>query len=90
MTVAYPLRFQPEEEGGGYWVQGLPPLDNVLTQGPTLEVARERAAEALSLVLELLLDEGRPVPRPFSASGAGVYLIQPEPAVAARIAALGP
>lgn len=87
MTIAFPLRFHREDEGG-YWFQGLPPYENVLGEGATLAQARLMAAEALSGVLEVMLDSGQPVPRPVPAGGNDVVAIAPEPAVCQRLQAL--
>lgn len=78
MKIAYPMRFTPADEGG-YWVQGLAPLSNVLTEGATLEEALAMAREALTGVLETMLDQGQPVPRPFAAQGEDIQMIAPEP-----------
>ena len=80
MTLAFPMRFHPAEEGG-YWVQGLAPLTNVLTEGETIEDAKAMAREALSAVLASMLDHGEPIPRPSTAEGEGIQLIAPEPSV---------
>ena len=88
MKIAYPMRFQREEEGPGWWAQGLAPLEDVMTQGDTLEQTRARAREALSVVLELMLDQGRRVPRPFSMPGMGVELVEPEADVVPRLVKL--
>jgi predicted RNase H-like HicB family nuclease len=51
--------FEPQEEGG-YYVYA-PDLPGLHTQGETLEEARANAEEALSLYVEGLQEEGRPL-----------------------------
>jgi predicted RNase H-like HicB family nuclease/DNA-binding XRE family transcriptional regulator len=85
MTLAYPMKFHPAEEGG-YWVQGVPPLTNVLSEGETLEHAKEMAREALSGVFLSMLDHGLPIPRPLPIiEEEGIQWIEPEPSVVAPI-----
>jgi predicted RNase H-like HicB family nuclease len=52
--------FEPAEEGG-YTVH-FPALPGCITEGDTLEEARAMAADALELYLEVLRQEGRPIP----------------------------
>jgi predicted RNase H-like HicB family nuclease len=80
VAIAFPLRFERDEDGG-YVVQGLPPLDNVMTEGATLEQARAMAREALSGILAFMLDDGQAIPRPAVAQGRDIELIAPEPAI---------
>jgi len=46
----YPAIFEPDEEAGGYCVY-FPDLENVFTQGETLNEAMEMAQDALCLML---------------------------------------
>ena len=46
---------------GGYLVT-CPALPGVVSQGNTLEEARANAAEAIDLYLEVLLEDGEPLP----------------------------
>ena len=55
-TVVY----EPAEDGG--YVVTCPALPAVVTQGETLEEARAMAADAIHLVLQDLIEEGRPIP----------------------------
>ncbi len=57
---SYTAVFEPAEEGG-YTVH-FPALVGCVTEGDTLEEARERAAEALELYLESLNADGLPLP----------------------------
>lgn len=56
----YTAVFEPAEEGG-YTVY-FPALPGCITEGDTLEEARAMAAEALELYLQVLQQEGRPIP----------------------------
>jgi len=58
---AYTAVFEPAEEGG--YVVSFPALPGCLTQGETLEEARQMAAEALQGYLEVLIARGRPIPQ---------------------------
>ncbi len=80
MRIAYPFGFT-EEADGGFSVQGLAPLTGVITQGDSLGEARRNATEALTLMLEGLLDDGDLVPAPPTVVPAGVEMIEPEPEV---------
>lgn len=56
----YTAVFEPAEEGG--YVVTFPALPGCATQGETLDEARAMAADALRGYLEILLEEGRPLP----------------------------
>lgn len=87
MKLAYPIRVWPE--GGGFSVQGLPPLDNVITCGEDREDALRNGIEALTGVLESMLDHGQPIPDPVQAApdagGGEVVLVEPDPSAAVPI-----
>lgn len=53
---------QPEEAGG--FSVSVPALPGCHTQGETREEALEMARDAIEGYLEVLADEGRPLPRP--------------------------
>lgn len=84
MKLAYPVRFHHAEEGG-FWVQGVEPMSNVLTQGDTLEDAEAMAKEALTGILESMLDDNIPIPKPAAIKGKDIHLIEPEPEVVTPI-----
>lgn len=52
--------FEPDEDGG--FVVTCPALPGLVTQGDTMEEAREMAGEAIELYLESLLADGGPLP----------------------------
>lgn len=83
MRVAYP--FQIQQEGGSFLVRGLPPLDNVMTYGETEDQALAAAQEALSGVLEVMLEDGEVIPDPPVVTGGDVHLVEPSPQIAVPI-----
>lgn len=85
MTLRYPVRFIPADEGG-FVVQGLPPLDGVITQGEDLAEAKEMAKDALNGALAVMLDRNIPIPMPPDAESApDIVFIEPDPDIAAPI-----
>ena len=60
MEQSYTVLFEPAEEGG--YVVFCPALPGLVTEGDTLEQARERAKEAIEGYIESLLKNGEPVP----------------------------
>ena len=56
----YTAVFEPAEEGG--YVVSFPALPGIATQGETLEEARAMAADLLKGYLEILHEDGRPLP----------------------------
>ncbi len=56
----YTAVFEPEENGG--YTVWFPALRGCLTCGATLDEAREMAAEALQGYLEILQEDGTPIP----------------------------
>jgi predicted RNase H-like HicB family nuclease len=59
-NAQYVCTFRPEPEGG-YTVR-CAAFPELITNGRSLEEAREMAREALELCLEVYRDEGRPIP----------------------------
>ena len=60
--VAYLCRFRPEPEGG--FTVTCPKLSPVVTYGETLEEAQANAREAIELCLEVMREDGQPIPPP--------------------------
>ena len=56
----YTVLFEPAEEGG--YVVTCPSLPGLVTEGDTLEEAREMAADAIRGYLETLSKDGLPIP----------------------------
>ncbi|MCH7768505.1 MAG: type II toxin-antitoxin system HicB family antitoxin [Nitrospinae bacterium] len=60
VEYTYTVLFEPAEEGG--YVVTCPALPGLVTEGDTLEEAREMAADCLQGYLETLQELGRPLP----------------------------
>ena len=60
--VAYLCRFQPEPEGG--FTVTCPKLPPVVTYNEILEEAQANAREAIELCLEVMREDGQPIPPP--------------------------
>jgi len=58
--LRYTVLFEPAEEGG--YVVTCPALPGLVTEGDTLEEAREMAADAIRGYLESLSKDGKPLP----------------------------
>ncbi len=56
----YTVMFEPNEEGA--YTVTCPALPGLVTEGRTLEEARAMAAEAIEGYLEILQEDGRPIP----------------------------
>ncbi|HBN08369.1 MAG TPA: DNA-binding protein [Cyanobacteria bacterium UBA8530] len=86
MRLSYPIRFTVDpSEPGVYNVQGLPPMDGVITFGESLEEARWMAKDALTGVLAAMLDRSLPIPRPPEVEGENIQWIEPSAEVAIPI-----
>jgi antitoxin HicB len=59
-TYTFTMLFEPAEEGG--YVVTCPALPGLVTEGDTMEEAREMAEDALRGYLETLIEDGLPVP----------------------------
>ncbi len=73
--TAYPAIFHPDEKG--YWVE-FPDLPVCVTEGDTLEEAKEMAKEALSAILESLDSRKMSIPIPSNIEGEDIYYIEPD------------
>ena len=62
VLVAYLCLFRPEPEGG--FTVTCPKLPPVVSYGETLEEAQANAREAIELCLEVMREEGEPIPPP--------------------------
>lgn len=56
----YTILFTPAEEGG--YVVTCPALPGLVTEGDTYEEARARAKEAIEGYIEVLIEDGKPIP----------------------------
>lgn len=59
--TTYTVILTPDPEQGGYTVR-VPALPGCNTQGETLEEALANAREAMALYLEVLREQGEPIP----------------------------
>jgi antitoxin HicB len=59
-TYTFTMVFEPAEEGG--YVVTCPALPGLVTEGDSLEEARQMASDALRGYLESLLEDGQPIP----------------------------
>lgn len=50
------------DESGGYWVE-VPALRGCASQGETVEDALENVKDAIKLYLEVLQEDGAPIPK---------------------------
>ena len=57
----YTVYFEPAEEGG--YVVTCPALPGLVTEGDSIEEAREMARDAIRAYLESLRKDGLPIPR---------------------------
>jgi antitoxin HicB len=75
-VISYPARFEVAEEGG-YNVQFID-LSGCITEGDSLEDAKAMAQEALTGILEVMLDDAAyAIPAPSKAKGKDIYYIEP-------------
>ncbi len=51
-----------EAEEGGYWIE-VPALSGCYSQGETVEEALENVRDAIKLYLEVLQEDGTPIPK---------------------------
>ncbi len=68
MIIRYPASFDPQEEGG--FTVTFPDIQGAITEGDTEEEALFNAAEVLSAMLALRLEEGKDIPLPSRVKGA--------------------
>jgi predicted RNase H-like HicB family nuclease len=59
-VMNYRIILTPDETGG--YVVTCPALPGLVTEGDTLEEAREMAADAIRGYLEVLAEDGEPIP----------------------------
>jgi predicted RNase H-like HicB family nuclease len=77
--VAYLCHFRPEPEGG--FTVTCPKLPPVVTYGETLEEAQANAREAIELCLEVMREDGQPIPSPDGDFGSPIDQLVPVAAV---------
>jgi antitoxin HicB len=67
MRIAYPALFDPQPQGG--YTVTFPDLPEAITEGDSLDEARFNAAECLSLVLDVRIEQGDALPMPSTPEG---------------------
>lgn len=75
MDIRYPAVLEPQEEGG-FFVR-FPDFEDVFTEGGSREEALFNAAEVLSAMLALKIEDGDPVPVP-SSGAPSAELVSPD------------
>lgn len=74
MQIRYPAKIEPQD--GQFFVQFVD-FENVFTCGETMEDALMNAAEVLSVMLEVMMEDGQPIASP-SPNVAGAHYIAPD------------
>jgi antitoxin HicB len=69
MLYRVPLIFAPQPEGG--FTVTSPVLPELITEGETIQEGLANAQDALSAVLELYAEQGRPLPSGISVPASG-------------------
>lgn len=81
----YPAHFDPAPEGG--YTVTFRDIPEAVTQGDTMDEARDRARDALVTAMDFYFEDGQAVPAP-SAPQEGEQLVTLPPSVAAKVALL--
>ena len=82
--LTYPARIRHMAEDKSYLVE-FPDLPGCLTEGDTLEEAKENAKEALTGYLSSVFERNLKIPDPSAIKGKNIYGIEPEPEVTVPI-----
>jgi antitoxin HicB len=69
MLRRVPLVFAPQPEGG--FTVTSPILPELITEGDTLEEAYANVSDALAAVIDLYVEQGRPLPQGVDLPGSG-------------------
>ena len=84
MILTYPARIRHMAEDKSYLVE-FPDLPGCLTEGDTLEEAKQNAKEALTGYLSSVFERNLKIPDPSIIKGKNIYGIEPEPEVTVPI-----
>ena len=84
MILTYPAKIKHITEDKSYLVE-FPDLPGCLTEGDTLDVAKQNAKEALTGYLSSIFERNLKMPDPSVLKGRNIYDIEPEPEVAVPI-----
>lgn len=84
MILTYPAKIRHIAADKAYLVE-FPDLPGCLTEGDTLDAAKQNAKEALTGYLSSIFERNLKVPDPSALKGRNIYDIEPEPEVAVPI-----
>ncbi|MBI5633982.1 MAG: type II toxin-antitoxin system HicB family antitoxin [Nitrospirae bacterium] len=84
MILTYPAKIRHIAEDKAYLVE-FPDLPGCLTEGDTLDAAKQNAKEALTGYLSSIFERNLKIPNPSALKGRNIYEIEPEPEVAVPI-----
>ena len=84
MILTYPARIRHMAEDKSYLVE-FPDLPGCLTEGDTLQEAKQNAKEALTGYLSSVFERNLKIPDPSVLKGKNIYGIEPEPEVTVPI-----
>jgi len=84
MILTYSAKIRHIAEDKSYLVE-FPGLPGCLTEGDTLEAAKQNAKEALTGYLSSIFERNLKIPDPSALKGRNIYDIEPEPEVAVPI-----
>ena len=84
MILTYPARIRHTAEDKSYLAE-FPDLPGCLTEGATLEEAKQNAKEALTGYLSSVFERNLKIPDPSVLKGKNIYGIEPEPEVTVPI-----
>lgn len=84
MILTYPAKIRHIAADKAYLVE-FPDLPGCLTEGDTLDAAKQNAKEALTGYLSSIFERNLKIPDPSALKGKNIYEIEPEPEVAVPI-----
>jgi antitoxin HicB len=84
MTLTYPAKIRHLSEDKSYLVE-FPDLPGCLTEGDTLEEAKQNAKEALTGYLSSIFERNLKIPDPSALRGKNIHHIEPESEVAVPV-----
>lgn len=84
MILTYPAKIRHIAADKAYLVE-FPDLPGCLTEGDTLDAAKQNAKEALTGYLSSIFERNLKIPDPVALKGRNIYDIEPEPEVAVPI-----
>ena len=82
--IFYPAKIKLIKKDKSYLVE-FPDLPGCLTEGKTLEEAKQNAKDALTGYLASIFERNFKVPKPSKIKGRNIYMIEPEPEVSIPI-----